>query len=281
MRLSPEMVAWPDGALAPSPWGPTEMSIGWVPKIPADAAPGRSREPALVSRTARRVARRATRSTSLPPGRGLDKCSPLLDGYWTRAAGRMLELGAAPTSCQATWRSSSAAALRGRRGVAAALWCALTIEREAVTSPAAGCGAKAAPSAVTSPALGADAGQQEDRVRHQLAQPREELGRGGAGDGADVARARSRRTPGAPSSATIAARRSCSGSPGRAAGPGRRPRRGSRCARAEAAGARGARGLDQRLERVAAEQRVGREGVRAEAGHLAERPGVAPTSACA
>ena len=37
-------------------------------------------------------------------------------------------------------------------------------------------------------ALRADAGQQERRARHQLAQPREVLGRGRADDGADVAR---------------------------------------------------------------------------------------------
>ena len=49
----------------------------------------------------------------------------------------------------------------------------------------------------------------------------------------------------------------------------------------EAAGALRGGCLEQRLERVAAEQRVRREGVGAEAGHVAEGVGVRPTRAWA
>ena len=79
-------------------------------------------------------------------------------------------------------------------------------------------------------ALGADAGQQERRARHQLAQAREVLGLGRAGDGADVgeparpgvAELGDERARGAP---TAARRR-------RARGRARRRRRGWTCARA-------------------------------------------------
>ena len=86
---------------------------------------------------------------------------------------------------QADARSSSAAAAAAVAGSPPRSAWAFTIERDAVTRPAAGCGSKAGAEVLDTAALRADAGQQEDRARHQLAQAREELRAGGAGDRPD------------------------------------------------------------------------------------------------
>ena len=112
-------------------------------------------------------------------------------------------------------------------------------------------------------ALGADAREQEDGARHELAQARDVLGRGRADDRADV---RQRVARPAPSSSTRRATRSHTGSPSRvgrswtSAAPGfdvrtrtKTPARASRAA------------LGQDAERVAPHVRVRREGVGAQA----------------
>ena len=86
---------------------------------------------------------------------------------------------------QAAARSSSAAAAAAAAGSPPRSAWAFTIEREAVTSPAAGCGLEGRREVLHAPALGAHAGQQEDRARHQLAQAPEQPRLGGARDGAD------------------------------------------------------------------------------------------------
>ena len=73
-------------------------------------------------------------------------------------------------SAQAAARRSSAAAAADSPGSPPRSAWAFTIEREAVTRPAAGWGAKAAARSSTRPPWGADARQQEDRARHQIAQ---------------------------------------------------------------------------------------------------------------
>ena len=114
-------------------------------------------------------------------------------------------------------------------------------------------------------------GQQEGRARHELAQAREVLGRGGADDGADVvqaARAGRLRAEAVDDPGDALPQRPAAGElevleVGRA-GVGR-------AHEDEHPGAGGARGVDERLERVDAQVRVGGEGVGAEAGDVAER----------
>ena len=123
------------------------------------------------------------------------------------------------------------------------------------------------PEVLHAPALRADAGQQEDRARHQLAHAREALRAGGAGDRAHAGRARTRpgcraelvHDPGEP----LAERRAADLEVlevGRAGVGG-----------ADEHEAAGARAPVERLERVAAEQRVGREGVRSQPGRTPRR----------
>ena len=121
-------------------------------------------------------------------------------------------------------------------------------------------------------------GSRNGRVRHQLAQAREVLGLGRAGDGADVGEARAARSAElgdqSARAAPTAARRS------RARGPAGRRRPGLDVRTSTNAPAALARAVvDQRLERVAAEQRVGGEGVGAEAVDGAERRRRAATPA--
>ena len=144
---------------------------------------------------------------------------------------------------------------------------ASAIERDAVTSPPARPGREGRREVLDAAALGADARQQERRARHQLAHAREVLGRGGADHRADVGEPA--RPP--PSSSTSRARRSHSGR--------RRPAARScdvggagvgGADEHEHPGPGGARGLDQRLERVAAEQRVDGQRVGARGRRRAE-----------
>ena len=116
-------------------------------------------------------------------------------------------------------------------------------------------------------------GQQEDRARHQLAHARQALGAGGARPPRPTSDSPQSPTWPAPTASTSSASRSCSGAPPasrswRSAAPGFEVF----TSRKQPAPARRGR-LDQRLERVAAQQGVGGERVGAEAGHLAERPG--------
>ena len=84
-------------------------------------------------------------------------------------------------------RSASSRAASG--GDAPAFWCALAIEREAVTSPPARPGAKAGRERRDVAALGADARAARTAWRHQLSQAREVLRLRRPRDGADVAEA--------------------------------------------------------------------------------------------
>ena len=116
------------------------------------------------------------------------------------------------------------------------------------------------------PALRADARQEERRVRHQLAHAGEVLRHGRAGHGADLGRAPTR---GPACRHRRRARRSAPTADRRPRARRRRSRRrrGWRCARGRTAPApRAAGGLDERRQRVAAEQRVQRDGVGAEPG---------------
>jgi hypothetical protein len=118
-------------------------------------------------------------------------------------------------------------------------------------------------------ALGADAGQQERCTWHQLAQPGEMLGFRGARDRADVGQARAAGLPEPGDHARKPLAQSFAGGQLAIEDVG-----GSRVGRSPKlvdAGLVRARGLDERQQCVAAEQRVGREGVRAEAGDGAER----------
>ena len=120
-------------------------------------------------------------------------------------------------------------------------------------------------------ALGADAGDEEDRIRHQLAQPRE------------VGAARSRRRPRPSRSArtrppAAARARRPSAPAARAAGPSGVGRSSTSAApgfevrtRANRPAAARSAAVDQRLERVAAEQRVDGRRVGAQARDLAPR----------
>ena len=128
-------------------------------------------------------------------------------------------------------------------------------------------------------ALGAHAGAAGTRPRHQLAQPREQPGLGRAGHRANATRGRCR--PRGPRRARRRAPPGARGAAGRrsswiSAAPGFDVRTSTKHA-APAVGRR----VDERLERVAAEQRIGRERVGAEPRHVPERPGVSPTSAWA
>ena len=102
---------------------------------------------------------------------------------------------------------------------------AFTIEREAAISPAGGVGREGRREVVDGAALGAHAGQQEDRVRHQLAQAARAGRAGSRRSPRRRATARTRPRRRAPSSSTIRASRSCSGAPSgsrswRSAAPG-------------------------------------------------------------
>ena len=140
---------------------------------------------------------------------------------------------------------------------------AFTIERDAVTSPAAGWGAKAAARSSTRPPWAPTPGSRKTARGISSRRRPSSSGRVAPGDGARPATARSRPTS---SCAELVDQR----------GQPLVQRRLARVLQLGGAGVRGAdeheaagagrgRGLDQRLERVAPEQRVGGEGVGAEA----------------
>ena len=182
-------------------------------------------------------------------------------------------------SAQAASRRRSASARAARAGLAAVLLVGVGDRARRGHEAARAAGANAGASAATSPPCAPTPGQQERRARHQLAHPREVLGHGGAGHGADVAE-----RPALAQLVDQRARRSHSGSPSRRAG------RSSDVGGAGVGGAHEheharagvARRGDQRLERVAPEQRVGGERVGAEARRRRRTASAcSPTSACA
>src|SRR4051794_22248233 len=190
-------------------------------------------------------------------------------------AGRMVAAWGYPSGHLDQFPSRGSELLRGGRRslcrVAAALAMRVDDRARGGDEARGGMGREGRCERVDGPALGAHARQQEDRVRHQLAQAGEQVGARGSGDRTDV-----REAAAAPALAP-----GLVDHPRRALVEGlvrwlvldlRRPRIGG-ADETEATRARGVGGLDERLERVAAEQRVGGEGVGAEAGDGAERPG--------
>ena len=153
---------------------------------------------------------------------------------------------------------------------------AVAMLRDAVTRPPAGPGANAgarssirppwAPMPGSRKGRGASAHASARRARERWRRPRRRRPPGRRPG-------RPARPPGRPGAPTAARRRP--------AGPRRRPRRDSSAHEQERPGAGRPRRLEQGLEGVPAQQRVGGEGVGAQAGDLPERVGVAPTSACA
>ena len=153
--------------------------------------------------------------------------------------------------------------------------------REAATRPAAAARREGGAEQLGPAALGADAGDEEDRARHQLAQAGDVLGLGGADHRAHPAQpARAGEARGElvdQAGQPLVQRRLGRRQVLQVGGAGVA---GANQGEDAGAGARG--GLDQRLERVAAEQRVGGEGIGAEARRRPPRASaVSPTSACA
>ena len=121
--------------------------------------------------------------------------SPLASGLGSTAGDRpAAALARGRRDAQASSRRRPASSRGGVRRVAAVALvrgddAARTATRARSPAPAA----NAAPRSLDPPALGADAGQQEDRVRHQRAQPLEPLRRRRADDRADVGEPAARR----------------------------------------------------------------------------------------
>ena len=232
--------------------------------------------PRTMAAQAARPARRAAPARAAPAERcGLARVRSVLGDNARPAllpadsAGSSLRRGGRAQSAQAAARSSSAAAAAAAAGSPPRSAWAFTIERDAVTRPAAGCGAKAGPRSSTRPPCAPTPGSRKIARGISSRRRPSSAGRGGAGDRAHAREPAVRQACRAelvdqPREPLVQRRRRRR--------PGAPRRRGSRCARARSRPAPLPRGrLHERLERVAAEQRVGGEGVGAQAGHGAER----------
>ena len=123
---------------------------------------------------------------------------------------------------------------RRRGGVSVILTVAGGIDDRARSSdePAGGVRSKCRREVLDGPALGSDARQQEDRARHQLAQPLEQLRPRRARDGADARQTATRPTRACAELGHDAARATRGPGPRPSRGPARPPHLGSTSARA-------------------------------------------------